>query len=39
LPISSGFYLIHIDAGSLGERTVKFFGALRPLDLSGLSQN
>jgi len=39
LPIASGFYLIHIDAGNIGERTVKFFGVMRPLDLSGLSQN
>jgi hypothetical protein len=39
LPIASGTYLIHIDAGSLGEKTIKWFGAIRPIDLSGLSAN
>ncbi|MBK7108707.1 MAG: hypothetical protein IPH61_06060 [Bacteroidetes bacterium] len=31
--VASGVYLIHIDAGELGERTVKWFGAMRPIDL------
>jgi hypothetical protein len=39
LPIASGTYLIHINAGSLGEKTIKWFGAIRPIDLSGLSAN
>jgi hypothetical protein len=39
LPIASGTYLIHIDAGKLGEKTIKWFGAIRPIDLSGLSAN
>lgn len=34
LTVSSGMYLIHIDAGSLGQKTVKWFGAVRPADTS-----
>jgi hypothetical protein len=33
IPIASGVYLIHIDAPGLGERTLKWFGMTRPLDL------
>jgi hypothetical protein len=33
VPIASGIYLIHIDAGDLGERTIKWFGITRPIDL------
>jgi hypothetical protein len=33
VPISSGVYLIHVDAPGIGERTIKWFGALRPVDL------
>lgn len=33
VPIASGVYVIHIDAGELGENTIKFFAALRPVDL------
>ncbi len=33
VPIASGLYLIHVDAPGIGERTIKWFGALRPLDL------
>ncbi len=36
IPISSGVYLIHIDAGSLGERVVKWFGVNRSFDATGL---
>lgn len=32
--VASGMYLIHIEAPDLGERTIKWFGVLRPLDLS-----
>jgi len=39
LPIASGSYIIHIDGGKLGNKTVKWFGAIRPIDLSGLSAN
>jgi len=33
IPIASGVYLIHIDGGALGERTIKWFGITRPIDL------
>jgi len=33
IPIASGLYLIHIQAEGLCERTIKWFGALRPIDL------
>ncbi len=33
IPISSGLYLIHVDVPNVGERTLKWFGVLRPLDL------
>ena len=34
VPIASGIYLIHIDAGDAGEKIIKWFGALRPVDLN-----
>jgi len=34
VPIASGVYIIHVDAGELGEKIVKWFGALRPVDLN-----
>lgn len=33
VPIASGMYIVHIDAGDLGETTVKWFGVMRPIDL------
>lgn len=33
IPISSGMYIIHVDAGTLGEKVVKWFGVTRPVDL------
>ncbi|MDQ3050431.1 MAG: hypothetical protein M3Q95_06060 [Bacteroidota bacterium] len=33
IPIASGVYLIHVDAGSLGQTTLKWFGMIRPIDL------
>lgn len=34
-PVASGFYLIHVkDDTSGGERTIKFFGAMRQIDLN-----
>ena len=34
-PVASGFYLIHVkDNTSGGERTIKFFGAMRQIDLN-----
>ena len=34
VPIAGGTYIIHVDAGDLGDKVVKWFGVLRPLDLS-----
>jgi len=33
IPIASGMYVIHIDAEDIGEKVLKWFGALRPTDL------
>ncbi|HEX5001359.1 MAG TPA: hypothetical protein VFW78_02595 [Bacteroidia bacterium] len=33
IPIASGMYLIHVKADGIGERTLKWFGVLRPIDL------
>ena len=33
VPIASGLYLIHIDAPGIGERVIKWFGVIRPVDL------
>ena len=36
IPIAGGVYLIHVKADNLGERTIKWFGILRPVDLNSL---
>ena len=36
IPIAGGVYLIHVKADGLGERTIKWFGILRPVDLNSL---
>lgn len=33
LPIASGMYLVHVKAEGIGETIVRFFGAMRPLDI------
>lgn len=33
IPIASGMYIIHVDAAGIGEKTLKWFGVLRPQDL------
>jgi hypothetical protein len=33
VPISGGTYLCHIDAPGLGEKVIKWFGVMRPVDL------
>ncbi len=33
IPVSSGAYLIHIDVPNVGEKVLRWFGAMRPLDL------
>lgn len=34
IPIASGVYYIHIDAPDIGEKIIKWFGVLRPVDLN-----
>lgn len=36
IPVSAGVYLVHVDAGVLGERTLKWFGITRQYDPTGL---
>ncbi|MBL4656701.1 MAG: hypothetical protein JKX73_01785 [Flavobacteriales bacterium] len=33
VPIASGVFLIHVNAPGIGERVIKWFGVLRPVDL------
>jgi hypothetical protein len=33
VPIASGIYIIHVDAGELGEKVLKWMGIMRELDL------
>ena len=33
IPIASGLYIIHVNAPGIGEKIIKWFGALRPIDL------
>ena len=35
IPISSGLYIIHINAYGLGEKVIKWFGTIRPTDVTG----
>ncbi len=34
LPIASGMYLIHVNAGGIGETVLRWFGAMRPIDVT-----
>jgi len=34
VPIASGMYIIHIKSADLGEKVIKWFGSLRPVDLN-----
>jgi hypothetical protein len=34
LPVASGMYLIHVNAEGIGETVIKWFGSLRPLDVT-----
>lgn len=34
ISIASGVYIVHIDVPGVGEKVVKWFGALRPIDLN-----
>lgn len=33
IPVASGLYIIHIDAPGIGEKILKWFGVMRPIDL------
>ena len=33
IPVSSGMYLIHVELPGIGETVLKWFGAMRPIDL------
>ncbi len=33
IPIAGGVYLIHVDVPGVGERVIKWFGVMRPVDL------
>ena len=33
IPVASGLYVIHVDAEGVGEKILKWFGVLRPIDL------
>ncbi|RLD46407.1 MAG: T9SS C-terminal target domain-containing protein, partial [Bacteroidetes bacterium] len=34
IPIASGVYYIHVNAPGIGEKIIKWFGVLRPIDLN-----
>jgi len=34
LPVASGMYLIDVNAAGIGEKVIKWFGAMRPLDVT-----
>jgi len=34
IPIAGGIYIIYVNAPGIGETTIKWFGALRPIDLN-----
>lgn len=36
IPIASGMYLIHVNIEGVGERVLKWFGAMRPVDITSL---
>jgi flagellar hook assembly protein FlgD len=36
IPVAGGVYLIHVEVPDVGERTLKWFGVMRPTDLNGL---
>ena len=34
LPIAGGMYLVHVNVPNIGERVIKWFGTMRPVDLN-----
>lgn len=39
VPVSSGTYLIHFKSEGIGEKTIKWFGVMRPLDINSFPSN
>jgi hypothetical protein len=37
IPVASGVYLIHVSVPDVGERTLKWFGLMKPTDLNGIN--
>ena len=37
IPIAGGMYLIHVSVPGIGERVIKWFGTMRPVDLNSFS--
>jgi hypothetical protein len=33
IPVASGLYIIHVDVPDVGEKILKWFGVMRPIDL------
>lgn len=36
LPIASGMYLVHVKADNIGETVIRWFGAMKPIDITNL---
>jgi len=36
IPVAGGVYLIHVEVPGVGERTLKWYGVMKPTDLNGL---
>ena len=34
IPVASGVYLIHVDVPGIGQRTLKWYGVIKPTDLN-----
>ncbi len=34
LPIAGGMYLVHVNAEGIGEKVIRWFGAMRPIDIT-----
>jgi hypothetical protein len=33
IPVASGMYIIHVEVDGVGEKVLKWFGVMRPVDL------
>ena len=36
IPIASGMYLMHVNVEGVGEKVLKWFGAMKPVDITSL---